>query len=112
MKKYDMPRANYVEYIDEIRAALNNYDLLNLLSNEEYHHIISSIKIKKYLHNQIIYKQNEVCQDIVIIITGSIKYGWISANGKNSTQLFVPPGSIIGLTKQEIADAKKDAILA
>ncbi|MFC4954026.1 Crp/Fnr family transcriptional regulator [Acinetobacter puyangensis] len=106
-------------YLAQAKQILENYQFIQHLSEQEKQRLLVNVKIKKYYHNQIIYAQNAQCEDINIIVDGTLKLGWTMPNGKYHIQTFMPSGTLINIVpimaeQQHIYDhiSQGDTILA
>ncbi|MDS7936062.1 Crp/Fnr family transcriptional regulator [Acinetobacter sp. V91_7] len=85
------------EFIHKSIRILENYQVIQSLSNTEKSTLIQHLKIRKYYHNQTIYNQNDPCTDINILLEGALKLGWSTSQGKYHTDIFVPSGTLINI---------------
>lgn len=85
------------EYLAKTIRILDNYQMLQDLSLEDQEKLIKHIKIKKYYHNQLVYKHNSECKEVSVLVSGALKLGWNMENGKYLTDIFVPIGTIINI---------------
>lgn len=89
--------SNLSQHVQEAIDILERHQLIQDLDEADQALLIKHIKIKKYYHNQLIYKQNEACQDINLILDGVLKLGWSTSNGKYLTDAFLPAGMLINI---------------
>lgn len=93
MSSYFSSSADVLEAI----RILENYQLIQDLEEHDKALLIKHIKIKKYYHNQLIYKQNTTCHDINLILDDVLKLGWTTSSGKCLTDAFLPAGMLINI---------------
>lgn len=84
-------------HLTTIQNILTRYYIFEALTAAEQAKLIKSIKINRYLHNQVIYQQYQQCQDIMLILEGRLKFCWSSFDGKHMTNSFIPTGNLINI---------------
>lgn len=85
------------EYLNSAKKILEHYQFLQFLNEDDQKILLQSLKIHRYFHQQVIYRQNHTSNDINIILTGAIKLGWNTAQGHYHTVMFMPAGTFINV---------------
>ncbi|AOA57038.1 Crp/Fnr family transcriptional regulator [Acinetobacter larvae] len=85
------------DYIQRALKILQNYNFLQHLSASEHALLLNHLKIKRYVHHQVIYHQNQPSNEVMIIIDGTLKLGWHVPNAQYHTDSFIPSGTMINI---------------
>lgn len=99
---------SYAEnYKDLAKNYLLEYVFFQNLNAEEQNTIYKNIKIKHFNHNHIIHTQNDICNELNLVIKGTIKINWLSHDGRSIIYKFLPSGFLLGflaiISKQDLA---------
>ncbi|GAA5013154.1 Crp/Fnr family transcriptional regulator [Acinetobacter puyangensis] len=76
---------------------LLNYKLIQLCTPEQQQEIFKHLKISRYHSNEMIFHKNTSCNELTLILRGSIKLAWHIADGKQIVHRFIPAGCLINI---------------
>ncbi|MEQ1246029.1 Crp/Fnr family transcriptional regulator [Acinetobacter soli] len=70
---------------------------MHACSTQEKSALFSEIKIRHLYQGQVLYSRNQSCREIVIILSGALKLGWNSYDGKYLIHRFIPMGALLNI---------------
>ncbi|MCE1270654.1 MAG: Crp/Fnr family transcriptional regulator [Acinetobacter sp.] len=88
---------NDKDLIEQARQHLFNNYFFDLCTAEQQEQLMKSIKISRYHHGQTIFRQGIACNELTLILKGTIKMSWNIDNGKCITHRFLPTGFLINI---------------
>ncbi|MEB3754971.1 Crp/Fnr family transcriptional regulator [Acinetobacter sp. MD2(2019)] len=66
-------------------------------SLEEKQKLFNEIKIKHLYQGQVLYSRHQHCREVIIILSGVLKLGWNSYDGKYLIHRFIPTGALLNV---------------
>ncbi|MFU8925703.1 Crp/Fnr family transcriptional regulator [Acinetobacter puyangensis] len=76
---------------------LLNYKLIQLCTAEQQQEIFKHLKITRYHSNELIFHKNTSCNELTLVLRGSIKLAWNVCEGKQIVHRFIPAGCLINI---------------
>lgn len=76
---------------------LLNCTFMNYCTAIEKEMLYKSIRIKHFHQGQVIYKRNQKCAEIFIVLNGVIRLGWNAEDGKQIIHRFIPTGILLNI---------------
>ncbi|MCH4247178.1 MAG: Crp/Fnr family transcriptional regulator [Acinetobacter populi] len=68
------------DFINDAKYLLSNNDFIQYCSDKEKEILFKNLKIKKYFDNQNIYIKGQQCEEVFLVVEGTIKIGWYTQN--------------------------------
>lgn len=88
---------NDKELVEQAKQHLLKNYFFDLCTTEQQNQLIKSIKISRYHHGQMIFRHSIPCHEVTLILSGAIKLGWNSSDGKCIAHRFLPTGFLINI---------------
>lgn len=85
------------DYKRSAQDILLNCNFMNYCTEIEKQKLYESIRIKHFYQGQMIYKRNQKCAEIFIVLSGVIRLGWDAEDGKQIIHRFIPSGILLNI---------------
>lgn len=85
------------EYKKLAEQMLSECEFMDACSLEEKQKLFNEIKIKHLYQGQVLYSRNQDCRELIIVLSGVLKLGWNSYDGKYLIHRFIPTGALLNI---------------